>query len=515
MSKARGGPAIRVALTFAMIAALTAIIAPTAAFAADPDHVGQRLEGCDSDSASGNYVPNPFIGAVQPKTAFVCDDSLYGTGNMGKDWNELDLVPFRLTMDAGNAAPASQTYTVGVALDGEDAGHPGYDVLTIPTLNEDLSANSCNLDSVGPQQNKNPGFGGTDITIYRLLTISQSKNTECVLDFDGRIAVGAHLFPGASLHANTTDEAVTKTNQDRSISVNEIAPQSIEKDMTASRGSDFTWNVTKSPTPTSLDFGDTCPTGDVTLSDEVDITVEWTKLAATPSGDVTVVTNIYATNPAHRVITVNVTDDIFEGAGQTTLFDTENSSDVDVPAETANFLILTHTVTGPSSATSFNDVATATYTDKDTGVPVPGTTEATASALVQDGSATNGTAVITDVEDITGTGLTYSVDEVDGLTSGFNGDFNPAYTLGTATDGSVTWVSDTQSDDGSVTFTKTVYFDGPGDTSGMLSDTATLDGSDDFEADASLDVDIDAHTEAVLTINKSITVPADGNLNFV
>ena len=40
---------------------------------------------------------------------FVCPDAAYTTGNLGKGWNELDLVPFRLRASAGNSAPAPDT----------------------------------------------------------------------------------------------------------------------------------------------------------------------------------------------------------------------------------------------------------------------------------------------------------------------------------------------------------------------------------------------------------------------
>jgi hypothetical protein len=52
---------------------------------------------------------------------------------------------------------------------------------------------------------------------------------------------------------------------------------------------------------------------------------------------------------------------------------------IDIPANT-ELPVLTHTTTVPSGTTNLNDVATATYTDKVTGVPVPGTTQATCTS---------------------------------------------------------------------------------------------------------------------------------------
>src|SRR3954468_7798737 len=98
--------------------------------------VGFTLEGCRNDGSPSISLPN---GAGK----FICPDGAYTTGNLGKGWNELDLVPYRLTAGAGGSAPASQTYTVAIVLDNMDAGHPGYDVLSVPVLNTALSSASC------------------------------------------------------------------------------------------------------------------------------------------------------------------------------------------------------------------------------------------------------------------------------------------------------------------------------------------------------------------------------------
>ena len=92
---------------------------------------------------------------------FLCHDSEYTTGNLGKNWNELDLVPFRITADNGGG---NQAYKVVIALDylngncsltsGQfavgGAGYPlpdfgagcrpGYDVISAPALNTSLSS---------------------------------------------------------------------------------------------------------------------------------------------------------------------------------------------------------------------------------------------------------------------------------------------------------------------------------------------------------------------------------------
>src|SRR4029079_5457765 len=136
-----------------------------------------------------------------------------------------------------------------------------------------------------------------------------AKSTNCVYDYYARLAIGAHSYPGSSLHANLADDLTGSTSGigTKAVSINpkEVAPQSISKTMAATQGSDHIWNVVKSASPASLSFTNTCdPT--LPLSQAVDVTVTWTKLAASAGGDIDVITNVYANNPSTRVITVNV-----------------------------------------------------------------------------------------------------------------------------------------------------------------------------------------------------------------
>ena len=236
--------------------------------AADPVGVQTTLEGCRKDANFTFPDGGPFI----------CPDADYTTGNLGKTWNELDLVPYRITLQAGNSAPASQMYTLGVVLDNEDASKPGYDIISAPVLNVGKSSASCAAAQSTPQTPKNPGIGGTDISIYRLITVTQAKNTTCVYDYYGRLALGSHLFPGSSLHANLLAEDLGTGGagaRDVSIPVKEIEPQEISKTMTAHQGAEQTWNISKG-TEDSLDFGNVCRS-DAPTSLPVQITVTWTK----------------------------------------------------------------------------------------------------------------------------------------------------------------------------------------------------------------------------------------------
>jgi hypothetical protein len=464
------------------------------ALATNPDHVNFTLDGCRN--AGTITLPN---GSGQ----FVCPDTVYTTGNLGKGWNELDLVPYRLTADAGNSAPSTQIYTIAVVLDNFEAGNPGYDVLSVPILNNDLSDMSCAAPTVGQETILSPGLGGIDKSLYRLVTITQGKNTTCVYDFYGRLALGSHLFSGSSLHANLADEGLVTQGigaRDVSIPVKEIAPQELGKVMTAKKNATDTWSVTKGPLPAEISFGDVCST-DFTGSKPVTITVTWTLLGATP-GDITALATISATNPAARIITVDVTDKIYKGTTQTYLLDTKECDPFDVQANMTS-VVCTHEVTlsptGGNVGDYLNDVATATYTDLVTGIKVPGTTTAVAQAQIAEGIVTNAAAGITDVESIIGAGLTYSVAD-----PGF-GSFG-SYFPGTQTADPVTWDSGSQNGSGWATFEKTLYLDGQKVTTGELDDTATLNGSDGFNTTSGTKV-IKIKSTAFVKLIISKTIP--------
>ncbi len=465
---------------------------PAAAAAGDPDHVNTTIEGCNNNGTI--TLPN---GSGQ----FICPDADYTTGNLGKGWNELDLVPYRVTFATGSSAPSTQTYTLAIAADYNSGGHIGYDVISVPVLNTALSSTTgCTLVTTGPQSVT------TDTsTIYRKLTITQARSTTCVYDYYMRLALGAHSYPGSSLHGYLLNQNLTSSGigqQDIPIPVKEILPQSLSKDMSATQGSSFAWNVTKVPSQASVSFDDTCAAGTV-RSTSVGITVTWTKLPASPNGDITVITNIYATNPASRTITTNVEDQLYSGTTALTGF--SHSYTVNVGPNSTDLHTFTDTV--PSGTTDLNDIATATYTDLVTGVPVPGNTTATASATVQSsGTGANDTVDITDTESITGP-FEFSV------ATPSAGSFD-SYTAGTHTTGPVSWRLANQSTSGSVTFTKTIYVEDATVGTGSLSDTANVvaPGTDPTDpttpplSTASLGVGVSAGATTSLGVTKTTTL---------
>jgi hypothetical protein len=513
MSKGRRHTSVLASIAI-MASLLVPLVLASPASATAPQQVSFTLEGCN-------------LGTFDEATV-TCDDGDYTTGNLGKDWAELDLVPFRITASAGNSAPSVQTYDVVVAVDSLQDGFLGFDVLSEPVLNEALSDPSCQEAVVGPESTTT-GTGGVDEQLYRTMEITQEDRTTCVYDFYARLSLDSSEFPGSDLHANLLNENLNSSGigeKKVQLPVKDIAPQELDKTMTAVRDADVTWTVEKEATPSELDFEDICDTGSPT-SLSTDITITWVKGGAVASDQVLITTVVTATNPANREIRVLVEDEIF---GVTPTLTANNGAGVLVPAGTSQ-TVLTHQetvlfadITGP-----LTDTATATYVDEVTQVEVPGETTATASAEIQDGDTTNGTISLSDVESITGGGVTFSVDSVVDASTGtdtggaqaldgdtFTRDALP-YTLGSQDDTPITWVSgdtDGIDDSGAVTFTKTVEFDQSGDLDGSLDDTVTLTGSDGFTASDSFSVDLTANSIATLTVNKTTTVPVDGDTTF-
>jgi uncharacterized repeat protein (TIGR01451 family) len=528
---------LRLAVVSAALCVLALAFTSSALAAGDPDHVSFTLEGCRLPA--GETLPNG-------DGKFVCNDADYTTGNLGKNWNELDIVPFRAT--ATSISNVDQTYTVAIALDACDggtcppsytngvldagSGHPGYDVIGSddkvhngrPVVNATSDA-GCAVTDTG-QLSEVPGVGGTGQTIYRLLTITQPANSTCVFDWWGRLALGSHLYPGSSLHANLLNQQLGTSGigaKDVSIPVKEILPQELSKTMTATQGASYGWTVSKTGTD-NVNFNNSCDP-DAAHSATVSSTITWTRTA--PSGDITVTTEITITNPSHRDIIANVTDTVRSGTTAVTPTGSgETNPTVFAPktVPAGHSEVLTNVIHVALGTTNLNDHAVATYTDTfDPSLTIPGQTTADASATVDTSNTLNQTATITDAESITGDGLTYSIDSIDNEPAGSSFTAPIGYALHDKTTSS-TWQSGTidpgssqSTVSGTITFHKTIYLDGAHDidaTAGAkLHDTATLtdSGAPPHTRTASWDTNITASRDcATLTIQK-VTVPEENN----
>ena len=87
----RGVPKpVAIAVAFALAIFFVPFVGGSSASAATQ----YTLEGCRL--AAGETLPNA-------DGDFICQDADYTTGNLGKLWNELDLVPYRTTIDGGGS----------------------------------------------------------------------------------------------------------------------------------------------------------------------------------------------------------------------------------------------------------------------------------------------------------------------------------------------------------------------------------------------------------------------------
>jgi hypothetical protein len=178
----------KIAVIVIVAVLLQVIIVAFTLAASDPNQINFTLEGCR-------------LGTYDEATK-TCDDGDYVTGNLGKSWNELDLVPHRVTLRNDNG---NQTYSFIVAGDYKNsAGNIGWDYISELTLNSSLSDASCTPATTGALiiTPSGSGVGGADQTIYRLVTVTQVADKTCVYDYVQRLALGASGFSGSSLQSN-------------------------------------------------------------------------------------------------------------------------------------------------------------------------------------------------------------------------------------------------------------------------------------------------------------------------
>ena len=80
------------------------------ALAQDSSGINFSFQGCRNDGSITLPNPNPPYAGQ-----YICPDTAYTGGELGKGWNELDLVPYRLTTTAKKKATNPETYSVTIA----------------------------------------------------------------------------------------------------------------------------------------------------------------------------------------------------------------------------------------------------------------------------------------------------------------------------------------------------------------------------------------------------------------
>lgn len=479
-------------------------VAPLAVAADGPTGIGFTLEGCNGSES--------LLPAAGP---YVCPDADYTSGDLGKQWQELDLVPMRMVATASGSAPASQTYDVAITGAAYDKkGAPGFDVISTPVLNTALSSASCAAATVSATATIAPGVNNDAVSIYRVLSVTQAADTTCVYDWYQRLALGSHAFSGSSLHCdvasvtrdgsgNVTALAAMPGSKTVPVPVNtNVAAPSIAVSLSATQGSGNSWSVGKSAQPGSLSMADTCdPEG---RSSSVDVTVSWTR-TQNVDGQTSIVATLYASNAADRALNVDVTDRLFDAAHS--LVGHNDTGSVSVPANTSHYLVGTSTYSvAAGSSASYSDDASATWTDPVVHDTLATGTASDSAAVETVTSTANQSAVVTDTTGISGAGLEYSVDSAS-LSGGSFGSYAP----GTLTTGAVAWTSPQLDGDGSAVLHVTVVSNGATAVSGSLADTAALLGSSGFTTTAPLSVAVNTGARFALAIDASIPDVLQGN----
>jgi uncharacterized repeat protein (TIGR01451 family) len=423
----------------------------------------------------------------------------FTTGNLGKNWAELDLVPHRLTVD--NKASTEETFEIIPAGDYFYNGVYGYDLFTAP----EVVSGDCVVTVLEANQvSDNNIANGTDTAIGNVLKITIDGADTCVIEWDQRLAIGSHEFDGSNLQSRlyepgpAGDETAWELIGQRTVPlpVNEIEPQTISKTAEAIRTQGFLWDITKT--------SESEPTLDSCLSDPLDTasvtyTVAYTRTADDPSGVSLVTGTITVTNPAHRALTGTITDVVSSNGTEIA------SEDYPVAVGAGASADVDYEITLPAgtSATGLANTATVVYDDPDQ----PGETLPGISATV---------AVPVDVTTVDDDSDTASILDEETIES--PGQFKVTQPVAAATD----WVT---SDDftvgpvsasGSFTVEKQVRATAPMNGTLDLTNSVTLTDGEGGTADAEFTVPVEVTAaDPTLAITKSVDVLPDEPTDFV
>jgi hypothetical protein len=474
----------------------------------DPDNAFSfDLEGCRLDKANeGTYDPTatPPVLTCDTEATWPDGADAYTDGNLGKEWNELDLVPHRVGSDSSGLTELEQTFQIIIGADYLVDDSPlkiGYDRIVNFEFNPDVStgtAAQCQLTLIGGNSTGDFGIGGAMEQIVQVLEITQAANVRCVWDYVERLAITSSLVSGSS----NRSYVVAGTGEQSVPIPSDIQPQQLAKEMSAVEDSLIKWTIMKDADPANFDFGNTCDMA-TPLTKDVMVTISYTKGTAEPFALVATST-VQATNPSSRNVEYRCKDELYgiaAGGMSETLLDTASRDEIVAPGMYSFDIV--HNV--PAGARSLrNHLSCDLYVEDILGgddISV-GTLTADFSLAdndIADGTVVNNEVTISDTESISGTGFAFSTLDPTGASGAFDG-----YTPGTSTTGPVLWDSDPQSASGSIVFTKSVTVAPWIDTSGTLSDTATLPLTDATDVEASASTSLSAMPLVDLTIVKTI-----------
>ncbi len=333
--------------------------------------ISVKLEGCRAGDNGyiGEMVPD-YYGGPDYKMYF-CNEADYTTGVLGT-WHELDMIPIRFVLD--NKSGSDQNFTFYVGGDYEPHGvNPGWDYITQLVLDEEATriiAGPANADAVVAACNAAGARASQELiypdgSIFRKVIVRDyPAGLICVPHYNMRLALGSGVNPGASLSTYLhvyEGEAQTGT---KNIGIKVGPSATLNKTMTAVQDGAIDWTVTKSSSPASVNFSDTCSDVPSALERDLNITVSWVKGEPTPEGNVNVTTLISASNLALRPINISVVDTLYSG---TRALETMAPCTKTLAKNILNEEVCTHTFTiAEGDAVNLNDKAVATFTDPDT-----------------------------------------------------------------------------------------------------------------------------------------------------
>jgi hypothetical protein len=387
-----------VAAVFAMVAVwLPAMSFTSVAHAADPVQVQMTLEGCN-----------------RPAVAALCTyDDDFTTGNLGKNWAELDYVPYRLTMHNNGGA---QQFSIRLSSDFLLNGTHGYDFIkpgwdgtytdgTAPMFSAGCGDATVDTATLGGDPSPTGVVGGVDKVKTIKVTVDMADEADCLISYQVRLSIEAHDYSGASLQSQVLEADYDSIGQRTvSIFVNEIAPQVAGIEATASRTNNYIWTVGKTGDgPLVIDSCDPDAT-------EPNANYEVTYTRTKQSGEnYQIEGTVTLENPATRVLTTHSID--------VTINDDDTNTDYPATVDDETITVPAATSGGPGTATAdFTAVipapignlsaqATVTYDDPDQpGVQLPGLdTESVPVDVVVSETDTDATADLSDTESFTGT----------------------------------------------------------------------------------------------------------------
>jgi hypothetical protein len=468
------------------------------------------IEGCRLDKSSEvTYDPPGTLvcdsGATWPDVS----DS-YTDGNLGKQWEELDLVPHRIGSNSAGLTTASDTFKIVIGADNLINEAPaevkiGYDLIAEFVLNEGLSTGSaaeCVYSLVGGNQIGDFGIGGADNQIVQVIEITQAADVRCVFDYVEQLAITSSKISGSS----NQSYIVAGTGAQTVPIPSDIQPQELAKTMGAVEDSTVSWSLEKDADPVNFDFGNTCDP-QVPLTKDVNVTITVNR-GETTLDSLTATSMVTATNPSSRDVTYSCTDELYgtpEG-GSETLLDTQYLDEVVEAGQEGGMetFDIVHEIDGGTRG--LRNELTCEIKVEDLLNPgqfiLVGSLDASFS--LPDGDIAPGTTVndmvaVSDTESITGTGFEFSTDDPTGATGSFDG-----YTQNTSTTGPVDWTSDPISSTVNIVFTKTISVDPWIETTGSLNDNASINLSDSVTLEASSSTSLSSDPVVELTIQKTI-----------